>query len=95
MLFDPIRLKVQNVTEIGVASGQSLQMWNDYFPHAQLWGFDLATSKCNRACPKKFRNRPRVNLRWGNSCNPRHVDRANFANESMDLIIDDGDRART
>ena len=38
MLLDPIRDRVQNMTEIGVAAAQSLEMWHTYFPHALVWG---------------------------------------------------------
>ncbi len=91
MLFTPIRQQVLNVTEIGVASGQSLQMWHDFFPRAQVWGLDLKTSACFERCPRKFSGHSRVHLRWGNSCKKPHVDRLGFAPESMDVILDDGD----
>ena len=39
-LFDPIRHDIRNVTEIGAAAGQSLQVWHEYFPAARLWGVD-------------------------------------------------------
>ena len=48
-LFDPIRLKVRNVTEIGIASGQSLQMWIDYFSEAHVWGIDHSCSQHREA----------------------------------------------
>ena len=91
MLFTPVRLQVLNVTEIGVAAGQSLQMWHDFFPRAQLWGLDLKSGACFERCPSKFAGHPRVHLRWGNSCKKPHVDRLGFAPESMDLVLDDGD----
>ena len=91
MLFTPIRQQVLNVTEIGVAAGQSLQMWHDFFPRAQLWGLDLKSGACFERCPSKFAGHPRVHLRWGNSCKKPHVDRLGFAPESMDLVLDDGD----
>ena len=63
MLFTPVRLQVLNVTEIGVAAGQSLQMWHDFFPRAQLWGLDLKSGACFERCPSKFAGHPRVHLR--------------------------------
>ena len=40
-LFDPIRDKVLNMTEVGVAGGKSLELWQTYFPHAHIWGLDV------------------------------------------------------
>ena len=39
--FDPIRLSVKKVLEIGVEAGTSLRMWADYFPNAEIHGFDI------------------------------------------------------
>eukprot|EP00966_Prymnesium_polylepis_P008630 199095-Prymnesium_polylepis.1 len=39
-LLDRGRLSAANVTEIGIMSGQSMQLWHDYFPRAQIWGAD-------------------------------------------------------
>jgi len=41
MLLDPIREKVQHILEVGVATGQSIKMWHEYFPNAQIYGMDI------------------------------------------------------
>ena len=41
MLFDPIRASTVNMTEIGVSSGQSIQVWHEYFHSATTWGVDI------------------------------------------------------
>ena len=43
-LFGPLRFHVRNVTEIGIALGQGLQVWHDYFVNAQIWGVDVQIS---------------------------------------------------
>ena len=40
-----VRYSVQNTTEIGVQTGQSLLMWHSYFRNAQIWGVDVAMPK--------------------------------------------------
>ena len=60
-LFDPIRTSARNVTEIGIANGQSLQVWHDYFAHAHIWGFDVVRDKV-RAAKQLFSGAPRVHL---------------------------------
>ena len=59
MLFDPIRWKVRNVSEIGVATGQSLQVWLDYFSEAHLWGFDKTM---HNTVKHTFEKNPRATL---------------------------------
>ena len=39
-LFADRRERVLNLTEIGVATGQSVAMWADYFANAHIFGLD-------------------------------------------------------
>ena len=45
LLFDPMRSTLHNFTEIGIAAGQSLQMWYDFFPNAHIWGVDRCSAR--------------------------------------------------
>lgn len=40
-VFEPIRLTVESVVEVGVGSGASLRMWRDYFLGAMIYGIDM------------------------------------------------------
>ena len=40
-LFKNRKNSVSNILEIGIGSGGSLQLWNDYFPNANVYGIDL------------------------------------------------------
>jgi demethylmacrocin O-methyltransferase len=40
-IFEPIKLNVQSVCEVGVGSGASLKMWRDYFQGATIYGVDM------------------------------------------------------
>ena len=88
MIFDPIRHLVHNVTEVGVAGGQSLQMWHDYFTKADIYGIDHIFHK---TLIKHFGTLPRVHLHKTNAYAWRDVDtqRLRWADETMDVIIDD------
>ena len=95
LLFDRIRANVTNITEIGVMAGQSMQVWNDYFPHAQVWGVDnwvksetrrhLAGMTYSASAPTQ-----RLHLLSANSQSAHDVVKLGFARGSMDIIIDDG-----
>ena len=90
MLFAPLRNTAQNITEIGIAAGQSLWLWNDYFPHAHIWGIDIAPNQLRQQRPAFTANAPRVHLLLGDVTNPSEVESFGFSPESMDVIIDDG-----
>ena len=79
----PLRKDKINILELGVHTGCSLMMWNEYFPHATIAGLDLVPVK--RELP------PRVHFHCGGQddldllteISHRH------APEGWDIIIDD------
>ena len=89
-LFEPIRDRVLNVTEIGVALGQSLQVWHDLFERANIWAVDIHPLVIKRA-RKMFSNWPRVHILRANSKDSNAVQGLGLDRASMDIIIDDGD----
>lgn len=93
-LFQPRRRRIQNMTELGVSMGQSLQMWHDYFPNARLYGFDLQF-------PPNVRDNlaplSRLELLTCDIYNEAKVAEAtaSFVEESMDIIVDDAGHSLT
>lgn len=87
-LFDPIKNGVRNVTEIGAAAGQSLQVWHEYFPAARLWGVDNYISRELRQVVQTL---PRATVFAMDSSRRDQLLRTQLADTSMDIIIDDGD----
>lgn len=43
-LFGPVRESVRSVLEVGVSWGDSLKMWDAYFPNAKVYGCDIGTA---------------------------------------------------
>lgn len=86
ILFDPLRDKPINITEIGVASGQSLQVWNEYFSNAQIFGLDIRISD---KVKQNFKKLKRINYIRSNAKNEIEVNNIGFSIESMDIILDD------
>ncbi len=77
--------KIQSVLEIGICSnkvytGPSLRMWADFFPEAQIWGFDN--------CPWVMVNEGRIKSVLGDQS--KYADLAKITGQEYDLIIDDG-----
>jgi trans-aconitate methyltransferase len=75
--------KVKRVLEVGIAAGCSLRMWRDFFPGADIFGFDID--------PDTFITEERI------KCFPCDQNRASSlqtaamnAGGNFDLIIEDG-----
>jgi lipopolysaccharide biosynthesis glycosyltransferase len=83
-LFGGIRESVRSVLEIGVAQGQSLRMWADYFPSALIHGADI--SEASRAATS-YSNRIKFHLAdQGNISQLKNLEQFS----PFDIIIDDG-----
>jgi SAM-dependent methyltransferase len=89
-LFEPIRTKPLSILEVGIATGQSLQMWQDYFPKADIKGIDITVNQLAR---QKFTNSPRVKLYETSSQDKAAIDNLGIPAGSVDIIIDDGDHS--
>lgn len=80
LYLEPIRHSVKKVLEIGVETGDSLAMWEDYFPNAEIHGFDI-----NEEC-KKFEGGRKI-VHIGNQ--EKINDYKPMPND-FDVVIDDG-----
>jgi len=89
--FQHRRFSIQNVTEIGVSMGQSIQVWNEYFPHARIHGVDI---QYDEPILKNLAPLKRVVLHKCNVLEKSDVLALPLAPETMDLIIDDGPHDR-
>lgn len=82
--FAPFRQRVVNLLEIGVAKGNSLRLWRDYFPHGNIYGLDIdpdaKTAEGDRIC---------VFIGNQNDCEFLETVGNRFPN-GLDIIIDDG-----
>lgn len=78
--FEPCRMTVQRVLEIGVEAGTSLRMWRDYFPNAEIWGFDI-DPRC------KSQESDRIKVVIGDQTKEMDL---NTLPGNFDIVIDDG-----
>ena len=83
-ILSPFRESFSSILEIGVAQGQSIKMWADYFPKTTIHGADIAPS--SKIC-ESYSSRVKFHL----------LDQRNEAQlknleqfSPFDLIIDDG-----
>ena len=81
-LFAPFRTTCSNILEVGIFDGGSMKLWHDYFPNANVYGFDLNMSR-NKYVPP-----PRVHLSEEDAYQVEVVKRFNPG--SFDVVIDDG-----
>lgn len=84
MHFRDIRLEVKKVLEIGIGTGASLRMWEEFFPNATIYGIDL-----NPRC-KDFEGERRKVL-IGDQADRHFLEQViQQTNGALDIIIDDG-----
>ena len=66
-LLTPLRATVLNLTEIGIFTGASVQVWHDFFPRARIFGMDLNLGLVHPASRRMLQALPRVTLLQGSA----------------------------
>ena len=75
--FKPYRNKDITLLEIGIAQGQSLRMWREYFTNARIIGYDIRDNGVQ--CPG-------CELVYKDATNSNSFNEIN----NLDIVIDDG-----
>ncbi len=83
-ILAPFRDTFKSVLEIGVAQGQSIKMWTDYFPKATIHGADI--SKASESCVSYSGRIEFHLLDQSNEAQLKNMEQFS----PFDLIIDDG-----
>lgn len=81
--FFNLKEKKINILEIGVKNGNSLRVWKEYFPNANICGLDL-----NADCLKHSEDRIEVFV--GSQNDPEIIKNIIDKYKNFDIIIDDG-----
>jgi hypothetical protein len=78
------RLEVKKVLELGIYHGASLRMWKEYFPNAQIYGFDIDARFMVSA--------DRIKTYTCSQTDEKNIENIiSEIGDGFDLIIDDGD----
>ena len=80
MFFDKWRDDSINIFEIGLDEGKSMNVWQNYFPYAKIWGMDIS---------KSFKN-SRCEVFVGNQNNINDLKRITNHIPKCNIIVDDG-----
>ncbi len=88
-LFSAARAKAKTVVEIGIMTGHSLRMWEEYFAGAAVYGIDT----CDRPLNGMADLRPMIaegghNIVLGDATDARAMHHA-FGQTAFDVIIED------
>lgn len=85
--LEPMRETAKKVLEIGIAGGNSLWMWRQYFPYAQIFGIDH-----NRHfVDAMFNKDPLIQAEFGEATDPAFWQRfGELWGHQWDFICDDG-----
>lgn len=83
------RLKIQQIIEVGVLRGSSIQMWEQYLPNAKILGLDISSQYFGE---RQFG--PRVALAVCDATKEAELTHVlnsySIVSNSVDVIIDDG-----
>ena len=85
-LFEPYKNKDINFLEIGLGSGGSLLLWNDFFENSKIYGIDSGTDPRFRQCIERVKPYPKINLICSDAYDHSLVENL----PQFDIIIDDG-----
>jgi hypothetical protein len=82
-VFHTLRLKRLKIVEIGVATGASLRLWADFFPHARIFGIDVDPAA-------RSHETRRIRIFTGDQSNIRFLESFKRQVGKIDIVIDDG-----
>jgi SAM-dependent methyltransferase len=83
LFFLPLKQTARKVLEIGIASGDSLKIWRDYFSQATIYGIDIV--------PKTELDSDRIKTFVGDQANRSQLMAfVGQAGGGFDIILDDG-----
>jgi len=80
--FGPWRDRPLSLLEIGVGEGNSLRMWRDYFPQANIFGLDVKNSPPLEG--------PRIKVFVGSQGDDLALEKMAAGTGPLDIVIDDG-----
>ena len=88
-LFSPYRDKKINFLEIGIAYGESLELWHEYFSKANIFGADIHGIEIysNKFKPGGYRDDERFTIWISDATKPEFLDV--IGDTKFDIIIDD------
>ena len=89
-ILSPYREKDINLLEIGLAFGQSLELWYEFFPNGKIYGVDISTYQIfsNRFKQGGYENDERFKIWIEDASSPSFKD--SLGDLTFDVVIDDG-----
>ena len=86
-LFERFKGAFINILEIGVLDGASLRTWEEYFPNAKIYGFDIDRNALNLF----FHDKNQIDVILGDQSKEKDLKYLiDKINGNIDIIIDDG-----
>lgn len=91
-ILDPYRFRAKNILEIGLMSGESLRMWDDYFL-GDVYGMDCSVTPINgMANLKPIMAEGNYNIIIGDAANPMDIEKY-FKGIKLDVLIEDAEHS--
>jgi len=87
-ILAPYRKKAKNILEIGLMSGESLRMWDEYFK-GEVFGIDCSIKPIDGKADLTKAIEDGLYISIGDATNPADIERY-YEGLKFDVVIDDG-----
>lgn len=91
-ILAPYRHTAKNILEIGLMSGESLRMWDEYFS-GDVYGMDCSMTPINGMADLTLALLEGYKIAIGDAANPEHVKKF-FIGMKLDVIIEDAGHSK-
>lgn len=88
--FKDIRHQPLKILEIGIQSGSSLLMWEEFFSKSKIYGLDITFDNIRPGYMNLIQKSDRIKIFKGSQTNVNRLETIKKATGKFDIIIDDG-----
>ncbi len=90
--FEHRRDKIKTLLELGLGNGGGVEMWEEYFPNAEIYAVDKIGTNLlenKRQIRTRLESKPRIHFRLGDQADEEFLQEVSDEVGEWDIVIDD------